>query len=136
MSAAFFAPSSFVVSSAWRWIWGIFYCGSPESFSLNWHPRFPGTINLKMYKTLRRFEQVAAHEFGHLLGLGDAYDAPYRFFYHLEGVSTYMMCYNRKVQNEEIEMVLRAHLTKRMQYFPYKFKPGTFFRGLVHHFKN
>ncbi len=133
--APFFSPSSFVVSGAWRWFWGIFYSGSLESFSLNWNPRFPGTIYLKPYKHLTRFEQVAAHEFGHLLGIGDAYDAPYRFFYQLDGVSSYMMCYNRKVQNEELEMVLRAHLTKRMQYFPYKVRPGVFFKGLLDHFK-
>lgn len=134
--APFFAPSSFVVSSVWRWIWGIFYCGSLESFMLNWHPSFPGTINLNKYANLRRFEQVAAHEFGHLLGIGDAYDAWYRFFYQAEDVSSYMMCYNRKVQDEEIEMVLRAHLTKRMQYFPFKFRPKTIIRGFVQHFKS
>ena len=91
---------------------------------------------MKKYKNLYRFEQVAAHEFGHVLGLGDAYDAHYRFFYQLPNVSSYMMCYNRKVQDQEVEMLLRAHLTRRMQYFPYKFRPGTFFKGLVAHFKH
>lgn len=134
--APFFAPSSFVRSNWWRWVWGIFYCGSPESFTLNWHPSFPGIINLMQYKTLRRYEQVAAHEFGHLLGIGDAYDAVYRFYYQLEGVSSYMMCYNRRVQSEEIEMVLRAHLTKRMQFFPYKVNIKTFFRGVKESFKH
>lgn len=134
--APFFAPSSFVMSDFWRWFWGLFYCGSLESFTLNWHPRFPGIINLKRYKTLRWYEQVAAHEFGHLIGIGDAYDAPYRFFYQLEGVSSYMMCYNRHVQSEEIEMVLRAHLTRRMQFFPYKFSLKTFFKGVRDTFKH
>ncbi|MBO7453057.1 MAG: hypothetical protein J6U54_22215 [Clostridiales bacterium] len=134
--APWYAPSSFVMSSPWRWFWGLFYCGSLESFTLNWSPSFPGTINMKKYKTLSRFEQVAAHEFGHILGIGDAYDAWYRFFYQMKGVSTYMMCYNRKVQNEEIEMVLRAHLTRRMQFFPYKFNIKTIAKGLKETFKH
>ena len=134
--APWYAPSSFVMSSPWRWLWGLFYCGSLESFTLNWSPSFPGTINMKKYKTLSRFEQVAAHEFGHILGIGDAYDAWYRFFYQMKGVSTYMMCYNRKVQNEEIEMVLRAHMTRRMQFFPYKVNIKTIAKGLKETFKH
>ncbi len=134
--APFFSPSSFVMSNPWRWLWGLPFNFSLESFALNWSPYHPGTINLKKYKSLTRFEQVAAHEFGHLLGIGDAYDAPYRFFYQLPNVSHYMMCYNRKVQNVELEMVLNAHLKKRMQYFPIKFNFKTFFKGLKEYFKS
>lgn len=133
--APFFFNTSFVMSPFWRWIWGLFYCGSPESFTLNWSPSFPGSINMKRYKNLYRFEQVSAHEFGHVLGIGDAYDAPYRFFYQLPDVTSYMMCFNRKVQDQEIDMVLRAHLTRRMQYFPYKFEPRVFFKGIADTFK-
>ncbi len=59
-----------------------------------------------------------AHEFGHILGLGDAYDAFYRFFYSAPGTDSYMMRFNRKVAPEEILMCMKAHRTGRMQYFP------------------
>lgn len=115
------ARSSFVISPWWRWVWGLIsYNKSLESFSLNWSPYFPGTMHLKRYTSLANYEQVAAHEFGHLLGIGDAYAAWYRGYYQAPNTSNYMMCYNREVSDEEIEMVLTAHLTERMQFFPSK----------------
>lgn len=134
--APFFAPSSFVASYPWRWIWGLPLNLSLESVALNWSPYSPGIINLKHYYSLGRFEQVCAHEFGHALGIGDCYDAPYRFFYQMPNVTGYMMCYNHKVQNIELEMVLNAHLKKRMQFFPIKFSFKTFFKGLIQMFKD
>lgn len=134
--APFFSPSSFVMSYPWRWLWGLPFNGSLESFALNWSPYQPGIINLNQYYSLGRYEQVAAHEFGHLLGIGDCYDAPYRFFYQMPNVNSYMMCYNRKVQDMELEMVLTAHLKRRMQYFPIKFSFKTFIKGIRDSFKD
>lgn len=131
----FFMPSSFVMSYPWRWLWGIPFNLSPESIALNWSPKHPGVINLKRYYSLRRFEQVAAHEFGHVLGIGDAYDAHYRFFYQAPEVTSYMMCYNNTVNPIELEMVLKAHLRKRMQYFPFKFNLKRYLKGWVEYFK-
>ena len=75
------------------------------------------------------FAEIEAHEAGHTLGIGDAYGANYRFFYETPGTGNYMMCHSRRVQPEELEMVFRAHLTNRMQYFPWKFVPGIFLSG-------
>ncbi len=117
------SKTSYVMSPWWRWIWGLFTTFHPEVFMLNWSPKSPGNIhlNLKTYSGPKWFMRVSAHEFGHVLGLGDAYNAPYRFFYEAPGTEDYMMNHNRHVSPVEAQMVKRAHETGRMQYFPMKF---------------
>ena len=120
--------TSFVSSSPWRWFWGFFKTGCPESMMINWSITSPGTIHLKEYYSLRSFKHVAAHEFGHVLGIGDAYDAHYRCFYEAPGTELFMMNRNASVDPQELEMVLRAHTTKRMQFFPFKISVKRFFK--------
>jgi hypothetical protein len=122
--------TSFVTSPVWRMGWGFLKTGCPEAAMLNWSLRSPGTINMNDYGRLSSFKRVAAHEFGHILGLGDAYGAHYRFFYEFPGTERYMMNANTEVQPREIEMVLRAHETGKMQYFPFKFSAGLYFGSL------
>lgn len=112
---------SFVLSPLWRWFWGLVRSPkSPESISLNWSPYWPGSIHLIHYGTLSRYEQVAAHEFGHIMGIGDAYGAPYRFFWEVPGTSDYMMNSDVRLHAREIIMALTAHKTGVMQHFPSK----------------
>lgn len=124
-----------VVSPPWRWYWGFFRSGQLEGLHLNWVPEFPGNVTLQREPDRKRYQQIAAHEIGHILGIGDAYAANYRFFFEAPGTSNYMMCHNRRVQPEEIERTLTAHYRRRMQYFPKKFRLGTFFTGLSRSFR-
>lgn len=126
----FFFMSPHVMSSPWRWYWGFFRSYQVESLYLNWSKKYPGRVSLQREDLRHSFQQTAAHEIGHLLGIGDAYGASYRFFYEAPGTGNFMMCHNRRVQPQELEMTLRAHLTNRMQYFPRKFILKTFNAGL------
>lgn len=125
--------TSYVMSRWWRWGWGLFRSSfHPESFMINWSRRHPGNIHLNLRRkyTKDRFMRVAAHEFGHILGLGDAYDAHYRFYYEVPGTENYMMNSNIRVSEEEAQMVRRAQQTGKMQYFPIKFSAKHFFKRL------
>lgn len=100
---------------------------------------------IKPYRPISRssFAQLAAHEFGHALGLGDAYNAGYRGGsrpWSLDGCfapRTYtikdnkgdsvtvtvpdndMMIYNGKVSDNDMRMVLEAYETGKQQFFPW-----------------
>ena len=124
-----------VISPPWRWYWGFFRTLQLESLHLNWSRKHPGIITLQKEQDRYSFQLIAAHETGHLLGLGDAYGASYRFFYEAPGTGSFMMCHNRKVQPAELEMVFRSHMTNHMQYFPRKFQRDTFSNGLRREYK-
>jgi len=113
--------SSSVKSSLHRRFWGFFRNHSFEGIELNWAVSHPGSMYLKRCKQLEAFQRVVAHEFGHMLGIGDAYGASYRLFYQADGTSNFMMCHGHQVQPQEIEMALRAHQTNKLQSFPIKF---------------
>lgn len=119
-----------VISSPWRWFWGFFREFQLESIYLNWSIRHPGNITLQKAADRHTYMQICAHEAGHILGLGDAYGANYRFFYEAPGTGSHMMCHNRRVQPEEMEMLFTAHITNRMQYFPKRFRISTVRSGI------
>ncbi len=119
-----------VISSPWRWYWGFFRTFQLESFHLNWSKKHPGRVTLQKDSDRNTYRQICAHEVGHLLGIGDAYGANYRFFYETPGTGHYMMCHNRKVQPAEMEMMFQSHMTNRMHYFPKKFDMKTFVAGI------
>ncbi len=124
--------TSYVMSRWWRWGWGPLRCAMhPESFMLNWSLKNPGNIhmNLRVFRSESSFMRIAAHEFGHVLGLGDAYAAHYRYFYEAPGTRNYMMNRNERVSEEEVAMVLKAHSTGKMQYFPMKFSLKRYING-------
>ncbi|MBO4635553.1 MAG: hypothetical protein J5685_00230 [Clostridiales bacterium] len=125
-----FSNTSYVSSPIPRMGWGVFMTLCPESAMINWSLYSPGRINLNLWNTVRMYEGVAAHEFGHTLGIGDAYGAHYRFFYEAPGTEGFLMNDNGSVSPEELLMVLRAHETGKMQYFPYRFVPGIWFPEL------
>jgi len=130
------SQTSYVMSRWYRWGWGLFRCSlHPESFMLNWSLKNPGNIhlNIRRYRTKGHFKRMAAHEFGHVLGLGDAYAANYRFYYEAPDTKNYMMNRNVRVSEEEVQMVLKAHKTGKMQYFPMEVSLKRFFKGLVKH---
>jgi hypothetical protein len=124
-----------VTSPLWRWGWGFFKSFQAEALTLNWSRRHPGIASIRENSDRHAFQQECSHEFGHLLGLGDAYGANYRFYFEAPGTTDFMMNQNRQVNPQELEMVLTAHLYNRMQYFPKQFHFGTFFRGMRRHYK-
>jgi hypothetical protein len=119
-----------VTSPPWRWYWGFFRTFQLEACHLNWSRKYPGRVTLQKDSDRGAYSQICSHEVGHLLGIGDAYGANYRFFYEAPGTGNYMMCHNRKVQPEEIEMMFQSHMTNRMHYFPKKFKLKIFMTGV------
>ncbi len=121
-----------VASPLPRRIWGIFRTGQLESIGLNWSPRFPGYMTIPQNTKLHRLGQVAAHEAGHLFGIGDAYDAWYRFYHATPGTEQYMMRNNNRVQSHEIAMLLRAHTRGKMSYFPRAWNWKDVRRGVFH----
>ena len=119
-----------VLSPPWRWYWGFFKSYQLESTHLNWSKNHPGKVVLQKKLNRHSFQQTGAHEMGHLMGIGDAYGANYRFFYEAPNTGNFMMCHNRQVQPQELEMLLTAHLKNRMQYFPRKFISSVFYSGI------
>jgi hypothetical protein len=120
-----------VISPWYRRLWGIFRTGQWESLGTNWSPCCPGIMVLPPanIRFLNWFERMSAHEAGHLFGLGDAYGALYRYYYAAPGTRNYMMHSNRRVQPREITMLLEAHMSGKMQFFPKKWQKGTFASG-------
>ncbi|HZK28895.1 MAG TPA: hypothetical protein VFD19_01605 [Clostridia bacterium] len=119
-----------VASPLVRRFWGFFRTGQFESIGLNWSPMHPGYMAIPKDTSLRRLPQVAAHEAGHLFGLGDAYGAWYRFFSAAPETEGYMMRNNTRVHPHELAMLITAHATKRMQYFPRIFNLRAILQGL------
>ena len=119
-----------VISPFYRRIWGIFRTGQIESLGFNWSPEHPGAMIMPPYGQPALIGSVAAHEMGHILGIGDAYGAIYRFYCAAPGTQAYMMHSNRQVQPQEIRMMLMAHSSGRMQFFPKSWDAQRFFRGL------
>lgn len=122
--------SAYVISPFYRRIWGFFKTLQIESFGLNWTPEHPGKIVMLPFRPSSVVRRVAAHEMGHILGIGDAYGAFYRFYCEAPGTQDYMMHSNRQVQPEEIDMMFKAHQSGRMQFFPKTWKSSRFFLGL------
>lgn len=120
-----------VASPFYRRLWGIFRSGQLESIGLNWSPRHPGTMVIPEKTPAWRRGGVAAHEAGHLFGLGDAYGAWYRFYSTAPGSQGYMMRDNQRVQPDELAMLVRAQATGRMQYFPKIFEFKQVRQGLT-----
>lgn len=119
-----------VISPFYRRIWGIFKTGQLESLGTNWSLENPGRMVLPQDLTIQQIRNIAAHEAGHLFGLGDAYGAIYRFYDAVPGKESYMMYSNQRVHPEEIIMLLNAHQRGRMQFFPKKWNGRRFVRGL------
>ena len=119
-----------VISPVWRRIWGVFKTGQLESMGTNWAPTHPGKMILPIGLSPVTLRQIAAHEAGHLFGLGDAYGAVYRFYHGVQGKERYMMYSNQEVHPEEIVMLLNAHQTGRMQFFPRSWNTTRFVQGL------
>jgi hypothetical protein len=131
-----------VSSPFYRRLWGIFKTGQIESLGTNWSLQQPGRMILPVepinwprtvnwpWPASWPWEAVAAHEAGHLFGLGDAYAAIYRFYYAAPGTEYFMMHSNQTVQPAEIIMLLNAHASGRMQFFPRKWQLRRFGHGL------
>lgn len=120
-----------VISPWYRRLWGIFRTGQWESLGTNWSRFAPGIMVMPPCKpgSIPWFERMAAHEAGHLFGLGDAYGAIYRYYYTEPGTAKYMMNSNRQVQAKEIVMLLEAHMRGKMQFFPKKWDRKVFVQG-------
>lgn len=119
-----------VISPFYRRFWGFFKTGHLESIGTNWSLQQPGCMVLPLGLSSGQLQSIAAHEAGHLFGLGDAYAAIYRFYDAAPDTGHYMMHSNQAVQPAEIMMLLQAHTRGRMQYFPQHWNTRQFVRGL------
>ncbi|NLM19685.1 MAG: hypothetical protein GX217_06645 [Clostridiaceae bacterium] len=126
---------SHVASGLFRRFWGIFRTGQIESFGYNWSRNFPGYAVINDLRSTQSLKQVAAHEAGHLFGLGDAYGAWYRFFYAAPNTEDYMMHYNTQVHTQEIAMLIRAYIKKKAQFFPRRFNLGNIIKSIFRELK-
>ncbi len=129
----YFAPlkklPSHVGSPLWRRFWGIFRYGHLETLGFNWSLSSPGYMVLNTSQSWR-LGRVAAHELGHIFGLGDAYAAIYRGYAEHPNSRHYLMNTNGPLSREEFLMFLKAHTTGRAQFFPRPFQLRQFLRGL------
>lgn len=119
-----------VNSGFFRRFWGIFRSGTVISLGFNWSPRFPGRIFLPTRYMPSLLRKVAAHEFGHCMGLGDAYAAWYRCYEEAPGSRSYLMNSNGRVSAEELRMLLAARVSEKMVHFPFRCSWQKFRRGL------
>ncbi len=120
---------SHVQSSFLRRGWGIFRDGHVISLGFNWHYRWPGLIRLAGSRSAPVFKREAAHEFGHTMGLADAYVVWYRSYEAYPGSENYLMHSNRELSPEEIRMMFQAQASGRLQHFPYKWSWEKFRQG-------
>lgn len=120
---------SHVASGLLRRFWGIFKYGRVLCLGYNWSRHWPGYAVIHKYSQEKTLQSIAAHEFGHLCGLDDAYAAWYRLYYPAPGTEDFMMHYNRQVQAEEIAMLIKAYALNRIQFFPIKWDWPTFKQG-------
>lgn len=126
---------SHVQSSIWRRGWGILRDGQIISLGFNWHYRWPGLIRLDGSKPAARFQAEAAHEFGHSMGLADAYAAWYRSYQAYPASASYLMHSNRELSPEEIRMVFQAQASGHLQHFPYRWSWSHFRQGFLRDIK-
>ena len=126
-----FIMPAHVRSPIHRLYWGVFKTGQLESIGTNWSLEQPGRMILPYMDDPEQIKRIAAHEAGHLFGIGDAYAAIYRFYDAVPGTGHYMMHSNWAVQPEEVLMMLRAHVTGRMQFFPRSFQWRRFRKGFA-----
>lgn len=120
---------SHVGSPLWRRGWGVLRNPRLESMGLNWSRKHRGTMTMVPYDQAWQIESVAAHEFGHLLGIGDAYGAIYRYYDVVPDSENTLMRNNHAVSTRELAMVLDAQRTNKMQYFPKQFRWSQFKAG-------
>lgn len=119
-----------VKSSIFRRVWGFFRDGKIISIGFNWHPLYPGLIFLPANRSAAYFKKVAAHEFGHAMGLSDAYSAWYRAYDEHAGSENYLMNSNGHIQGEEWLLLCKAQSRGKLSHFPYRFKRKRFCQGL------
>lgn len=122
---------SHVGSPLWRRGWGFLRNPRFESMGLNWSRKHRGTMTMVPYPQAWQIESVAGHEFGHLLGIGDAYGAIYRYYDVVPGSENTLMRNNHAVSTTELAMVLDAQRTNKMQYFPKRFRWSQFRTGFA-----
>lgn len=115
---------------------------SPERLRTNWSIDNLGKMTLynrfKNYQyPAHEYKQMVAHEFGHILGLGDAYSAWYRYFIYAprnydvkyngvrypvdvpnDDIMLAQYFYSPIVTSNNIRMVWEAWRTGRPQFFP------------------
>jgi hypothetical protein len=82
-----------------------------------WSPNNPGSITMRTgdartgtVYTSDQFKWVSAHEFGHILGVGDAYNSK-----NSTGVTSIFNVFGTCVQQGDIDKVLAAWSTNKWQ---------------------